>query len=35
MAISNAGLSADMKLITLNKLNAKRIGKCLVIPHYA
>lgn len=35
MAIRNAGLSADMKVITLNKLSAKLKGKCLEIPHYA
>ena len=35
MAIRNAGESADMKAITLNKLTAKRKVKCLVIPHYA
>ena len=35
LAIRNAGESADMKLITLNKLNAKRKVKCFEIPHYA
>ena len=35
MAIRNAGESADMKLITLNKLTANRKVKCLEIPHYA
>lgn len=35
MAIRNAGLSADIKVITLNKLSAKLKGKCLAIPHYA
>ena len=35
MAIRNAGESADMKVITLNKLTAKRKVKCLGIPHYA
>ena len=35
MAIRNAGESADMKVITLNKLTAKRKVMCLVIPHYA
>ncbi len=35
MAIRNAGESADMKLITLNKLYGRRIVKCLEIPHYA
>jgi len=35
MAIRNAGESADMKVITLNKLTAKRTVKCLEIPHYA
>jgi len=34
-AIRNAGESADMKVITLNKLTAKRKVKCLEIPHYA
>mgnify|MGYP000722390475 CR=1 FL=1 len=33
MAIRNAGESAELKLITLNKLSAKRKGKCLEIPH--
>ena len=35
MAIRNAGESADMKVITFNKLTAKLKGKCLQIPHYA
>ncbi len=35
MAIRNAGLSANMKVITLNKLFGKRTVKCLEIPHYA
>lgn len=35
MAIRNAGESADMKVITLNKLTAKRKVKCLEIPHSA
>lgn len=35
LAIRNAGENADMKLITLNKLTAKRKVKCLEIPHYA
>ena len=35
MAIRNAGESADMKVITLNKLTAKRKVKCLEVPHYA
>ena len=35
MAIRNAGESAEMKVITLNKLTAKRKVKCLGIPHYA
>lgn len=35
MAIRNAGESANMKVITLNKLIAKRKVKCLEIPHYA
>lgn len=35
MAIRNAGLSANIKVIKSNKLTAKRKVKCLVIPHYA
>jgi hypothetical protein len=35
MAIRNAGESADMRVITLNKLTAKRKVKCFEIPHYA
>jgi hypothetical protein len=35
MAIRNAVESADMKVITLNKLTAKLKVKCLEIPHYA
>lgn len=35
MAIRNAGESADMKAITLNKLFGKRTVKCLENPHYA
>jgi hypothetical protein len=35
MAILNTGESADMKVITLNKLTAKRKVKCLENPHYA
>lgn len=35
MAIRNAGGSADMKVITLNKPSAKLKGKCPEIPHYA
>ena len=35
MAIRNAGESADMKAITLNKLYGRRIVKCLEIPHYS
>lgn len=35
MAIRNAGESADIKVITLNKLIAKRKVKCLENPHYA
>jgi len=35
MAIRNAGESADMKVIKLNKLTAKRKVKCLENPHYA
>ena len=33
--IRNAGESANMKVITLNILTAKRKVKCLEIPHYA
>jgi hypothetical protein len=35
MAIHNAGESANMKVIEINKLKAKRKVKCLEIPHYA
>ena len=35
MAIRNAGKSANMKVITLNKPSAKLKGKCFKIPHYA
>ena len=35
MAIRNAGLNAEIKVITLNKVSAKLKGKCLEIPHYA
>ncbi len=35
MAIRSAGLSADIKVITLNKLSAKWKVQCLEIPHYA
>lgn len=35
MAIRNAGESADMKAITLNKLIAKRKVKCLENLHCA
>jgi len=35
MAIRNAGLSADMEVITLNKLYGRRTVKCFEIPHYA
>ena len=35
MAIRNEGESANMKVITLNKVTAKRKVKCLEIPHYA
>lgn len=34
MAIRNSGESADMNVITLNKLSAKRKVKCLENPHY-
>ena len=35
MAIRNAGESAKMKVITLNKPSAKRKSKCFEIPHSA
>jgi len=35
LAIRNAGESADMKVITLNKQTDKRKVKCPEIPHYA
>ena len=35
MAIRNAGESADMKVITSNKLIGNRTVKCPEIPHYA
>jgi hypothetical protein len=35
LAIRNAGENADMKVIILNKLTAKRKVKCLEILHYA
>jgi len=35
LVIRNAGESADMKVITLNKLTAKRKVECPEIPHYA
>lgn len=35
MAIRNAGESADMKVITLNKPTTKRTVICPEIPHYA
>jgi len=35
MAIRNAGESAYMKVITLNKLFGRRTVKYLGIPHYA
>lgn len=35
MAVRNAGGSADIKVITLNKLIGKRKMKCLEIPQYA
>jgi hypothetical protein len=35
LAIRNAGENADMKVIALNKLTAKRKVKCLEITHYA
>jgi hypothetical protein len=35
MAIRNAGESADMKVIALNKLISKRTVEYLEIPHYA
>ena len=35
MAIRNSGESANMKVLTLNKLSAKLKGKYLEISHYA
>ena len=35
LAIRNAGESANMKVITLNKLITKRKEKCLETPHYS
>lgn len=35
LAIRNAGESAEMKLITFNKVTAKRKVKYFEIPHYA
>jgi hypothetical protein len=35
LAIRNAGESADIKVIALNKLTAKRKVKYLENPHYA
>ena len=35
LAIRNAGESADMKVITLNKLYGKSKVKCLEIPYYS
>ena len=35
LAIRNAGESAAMKVITLNKVIGKLKVKCLEIPHYA
>lgn len=35
MAIRNAGESAEIKAITINKHFDKRTVKCLEIPHYA
>ena len=35
MAIRNAGESADIKVITLNKLFGRRTVNCLENPHYA
>ena len=35
LAMRNAGESADMKVITLNKHFGTRTVKCLEIPHYA
>lgn len=35
MAIRNAGVSANMEVITINKLTAKWKVKCFEIPHYA
>lgn len=35
LAIRNAGVSADMKAIALNKLFGRRTMKCHEIPHYS
>ncbi len=35
MAIRNAGESADLKVITLNKLSAKRKVKCVLIRYFS
>lgn len=35
LAIRNAGVSADMKAIALNKLFGRLTMKCDEIPHYA
>ena len=35
MAIRNAGESAEIKVITLNKPIGRQTVKCLEIPHYA
>ncbi len=35
MAIRNAGLSTDIKVVTLYKVTANLKVKCLEFPHYA
>lgn len=35
LAIRNTGESADMEVITINKLFGSRTVKCFEIPHYA
>jgi len=35
LAIRNAGVSADMEVISINKLFGSRTLKCFEIPHYA
>jgi hypothetical protein len=35
MAIRNAGESAELNVITLNKIYSKQTVRCFEIPHYA